>query len=343
MDPLLAAKLALEDELKAPLLRLMRSYVVQAVAVNGQYGAHHVFYERKLIDLLLSHYARVVMVVTGRRPNNPQRLDEAVSSLEHLRSLTHRGHVQAGILLRGLDREVVSGVEIKAEGLGMGSRVLAKAREVMARVRARITAIVTGQTNGPAEEAREIEARRSAGNRALYKEWSTMLDAKVRDTHRDAEGQIRLVTEPYEVGDSRLMFPGDTSLRADLKEVINCRCASKFFTRDENGVRVELAETTRLTPVSPNRTVRTITNPFNVTTAVRLQEGMVQEVFLADLQSARVSIRQGVIRITRAGQRLAIGRFTHGMIRGPRVEGMVYVSGADQIGIQELIARSISR
>lgn len=59
------------------------------------------------------------------------------------------------------------------------------------------------------------------------KRWCTERDSRVRPTHRSAEGQIRLIEEPFQVGGYLLMFPGDTSLGAPASETANCRCAMK--------------------------------------------------------------------------------------------------------------------
>lgn len=58
------------------------------------------------------------------------------------------------------------------------------------------------------------------------KRWQATHDQRVRHTHRTADGQIRPLTEPFEVGDTRLQFPGDP--RGSAGEVINCRCAARY-------------------------------------------------------------------------------------------------------------------
>lgn len=52
--------------------------------------------------------------------------------------------------------------------------------------------------------------------------WVTMHDAKVRDTHRHAEGQTVGIDEPFVVGGASLRYPGDR--QGPPGEVINCRC-----------------------------------------------------------------------------------------------------------------------
>lgn len=58
------------------------------------------------------------------------------------------------------------------------------------------------------------------------KRWQSTLDARVRDTHRDADAQLRPLYEPFTVGGHALQFPGDP--QAPPSEVINCRCSARF-------------------------------------------------------------------------------------------------------------------
>ncbi len=55
--------------------------------------------------------------------------------------------------------------------------------------------------------------------------WSSSGNNKVRPTHQIADGQIRKKDEPFDVGNSKLLFPGDSSLGASAGEIVNCRCA----------------------------------------------------------------------------------------------------------------------
>jgi hypothetical protein len=54
----------------------------------------------------------------------------------------------------------------------------------------------------------------------IDREWVAVLDNSTRDTHVQADGQRRGL-QPFDVGNSRLRFPGDTSLGAEVKEIIN--------------------------------------------------------------------------------------------------------------------------
>jgi len=60
--------------------------------------------------------------------------------------------------------------------------------------------------------------------RVKDKQWTIADYERARESHRNANMQIRPVNKPFNVGKSRLMYPGDTSLGAPAEEVIQCRC-----------------------------------------------------------------------------------------------------------------------
>lgn len=55
------------------------------------------------------------------------------------------------------------------------------------------------------------------------KMWVAALDERTRDTHRDADGQIKPLSEPFIVGKALLQFPADPACPYP-EEVVNCRC-----------------------------------------------------------------------------------------------------------------------
>ena len=56
----------------------------------------------------------------------------------------------------------------------------------------------------------------------VVKQWDSTLDGKTRDTHRQLDGQIRELDEPFEVEGKKAMYPGGFG---DPAEDCNCRCA----------------------------------------------------------------------------------------------------------------------
>lgn len=58
-----------------------------------------------------------------------------------------------------------------------------------------------------------------------HKVWHTVLDGKERQDHRNADGQIKKLQEPFIIGGYEMMFPQDSSLGAPPEQIINCRCS----------------------------------------------------------------------------------------------------------------------
>jgi SPP1 gp7 family putative phage head morphogenesis protein len=59
------------------------------------------------------------------------------------------------------------------------------------------------------------------------KEWLAHHDERTRPHHRLADGQVKPIDQPYAVGTSLMMFPGDPT--APPGEVCNCRCGQAFL------------------------------------------------------------------------------------------------------------------
>ena len=57
------------------------------------------------------------------------------------------------------------------------------------------------------------------------KRWVAILDKRTRDTHRDVNGITIPINEPFQVGDSLMMYPRDAdTFGASAEEIVNCRC-----------------------------------------------------------------------------------------------------------------------
>jgi uncharacterized protein with gpF-like domain len=62
------------------------------------------------------------------------------------------------------------------------------------------------------------------------KTWWSVRDKKVRASHQAVHGTTVPYAEPFNVGGSPMMRPGDDSLGAGADEIINCRCTVLFNT-----------------------------------------------------------------------------------------------------------------
>lgn len=61
------------------------------------------------------------------------------------------------------------------------------------------------------------------------KTWLTMNDNKVRHTHKEIDSLTIPIFEPFQVGDSKMMFPKDSeTYGAEMKEIAGCRCIVQY-------------------------------------------------------------------------------------------------------------------
>ncbi|MFI2300161.1 phage minor head protein [Actinacidiphila glaucinigra] len=64
-------------------------------------------------------------------------------------------------------------------------------------------------------------------DRPIVKQWITRRDNRVRESHEDVNGQIRLVDEPFTVAGIDMDCPHDPA--APASEVVNCRCVLALY------------------------------------------------------------------------------------------------------------------
>lgn len=57
----------------------------------------------------------------------------------------------------------------------------------------------------------------------VNKQWSAVNDSRTRDTHKELDGQVKPIDEPFIVDGMKIMEPGDPN--ADPSLVYNCRCS----------------------------------------------------------------------------------------------------------------------
>ncbi len=102
-------------------------------------------------------------------------------------------------------------------------------------LRGRLGGQVTLETTTFGEGAKQLEVdafKSELGDVDIMKRWDSQGDIRTRSTHLTADSQVRSSDEPFDVGGFKLMYPGDGSLGAPLKERARCRCASFISPED---------------------------------------------------------------------------------------------------------------
>ena len=83
-------------------------------------------------------------------------------------------------------------------------------------------AIVIARTETHSASVHAMDKAMKATRIEMWKIWVAARDTRTRAAHRAANGQKRLLTEPFDVGGEKLMNPGDP--RGSPANVIQCRC-----------------------------------------------------------------------------------------------------------------------
>lgn len=86
--------------------------------------------------------------------------------------------------------------------------------------------IAENEANSDINYLEYIEAVKSGKTK---KKWLDIRDKRERKTHIVVGGKIKPIDEPFEVGNSLMMYPKDSSLGADAGEIVNCRCSIEYL------------------------------------------------------------------------------------------------------------------
>lgn len=95
----------------------------------------------------------------------------------------------------------------------------------------RARAILQTEINSTANAATHYSIVLDFPPQSLNKQWLSVGDLVVRDTHahRDASEQRGIpYDQPFEIGTSKMQFPGDSLLGAPVDEIAGCRCIAHY-------------------------------------------------------------------------------------------------------------------
>lgn len=117
----------------------------------------------------------------------------------------------------------------KFMSLGLEQRVKEITKRLTFKARWMARRVVQTETTAAANNGISLSAQDVYGKENLLKKWIAG-GANIRDTHATASTVYSKKpieeNKPYIVGSSYLMFPGDTSMGALAKEIVNCKCIS---------------------------------------------------------------------------------------------------------------------
>jgi hypothetical protein len=274
----LEAKLALEAELAPRLAAVMRQYVGLWAEGKGHVGwIPKSEMMATLVQVLERHFARVVLVISGRKPPPGATIAEAALTSAHAESLRARARTQSRLIVDGLDRRLATvlahvrtgrkmadleEMETKAEGgvidkppplpgpdstptTGYQGDLQRAIDHVRGEITAKARAGANMATNGVANEGRRIIVTEPGdADGQVMQRWFNQQDDRVRHPPRSAfdhwscHGQTVPVTEAFTVSGEKLRFPGDVGMGASIGNVINCRCFSQYLLKKPDGTEV---------------------------------------------------------------------------------------------------------
>lgn len=115
----------------------------------------------------------------------------------------------------------------EGEGIGALTRRVRNATDL---TRSRAEALARTEVIAASNMGADARVRMLGDDAPPFKQWLSTMDGRTRPTHRHADGQVRPLRVPFEVGASRLQVPGDPT--GPAAEVINCRCTVLYLDDD---------------------------------------------------------------------------------------------------------------
>lgn len=267
--PQFAKKVRLENifmrDIRPLFNRMLRDYRTSILALGRPQDATR--YESQWDALLLNQYDRVQRAFKGEvteanggkafirfiMKQDAERAD-ALLGLALLEWRNQQAPLKSGIITntnrRQMDQALIDArqvlqeqeQEITPQALSLTASVL-----LARKFRVRNSVIAQTETQESAEVTKAIEARIISGGAPdilpptfiepvdepldVTKTWRDMDDKRVRNSHRIVDGTRLPENGIFNVGGSRLQFPGDSSLGATAAQVINCRCFADYTVR----------------------------------------------------------------------------------------------------------------
>lgn len=155
---------------------------------------------------------------------------------DFLRSLSDRSRRSAELIQGVTDEHVIMALwDVAFEGQYSVTKAANALREDFAFSKGRARTIARTEMVGAARTGQWHSDKQSG--MVIGKIWRSAQQDRTRDGHREADGQVKTLDEPFYVANGEgqfepLMYPGDSST-ASADNVINCRCWYKRILEGE--------------------------------------------------------------------------------------------------------------
>ena len=149
--------------------------------------------------------------------------EQVVEAIQHETKLSESLYTTMGKDMATLKKQISSEI---SRGISNGAMISEIARNIKGYARIpqnnamRIARTEAHRIQCKAASNAQHKAKEKGAD--VVKQWDSTLDGKTRDTHRELDGQIRELDEPFEVAGMKVMEPGGFGIAS---EDINCRCA----------------------------------------------------------------------------------------------------------------------
>lgn len=188
-------------------------------------------YSQVGMDFAASVTAGLDEALVGKAIQNAIERRSSTARAEWAKRISEYVAREAGKKIVGISRTSRDRIAARlAAGLAAGDgidQLAASVRELAGGLQGRANTIARTEVISSSNLGSDAAAR-SYGI-PLRKGWLAVIDGRERETHAEAsDTEVVSLDEPFKVGDSLLMFPGDTSLGAEPKETINCRCTQIY-------------------------------------------------------------------------------------------------------------------
>lgn len=189
----------------------VRGEQIDMYATGANWAAYDVCYELNLdLDFTVYDKKNVMRILRDNPELLPDMSEQAKANIPKTMRW-NKGHIQSeitqGIIQGKAAKDVAKGL---ARAVGMDKN---------ASIRNARTGLASARSAGTNNRYKEARDRFGID---IKKQWLATLDGKTRHEHRELDGQIRDLDEPFVIDGEEIQYPADPKAAPWL--VYNCRC-----------------------------------------------------------------------------------------------------------------------